>query len=178
MSFIPSKLSELTSTMSELLRDAGRKLTGFERRSFMALVTETLFGGSGRRAENHFGWSRRCVDLGLQERRSGIRCLENFSVRGIKKTEVKLPQLEADIRALMDPKSPADPQLRTALSYTRVTVKALRAALIAEKGWKEEQLPSMRTLGDVLNRLGYRLRAVAKTRPEKKRLKPMPSSPT
>jgi hypothetical protein len=54
----------------------------------------------------------------------------------------------------------------------------LRAALIAEKGWKEEQLPSMRTLGDVLNRLGYRLRAVAKTRPEKKRPKPTPSSPT
>jgi hypothetical protein len=135
MTFVPSKLSELTSTMSTLLRDAGRKLTGFERRSFMALVTETLFGGSARRAENHFGWSRQCVSLALEERRSGVRCLENFSARGKKKTEVNLPQLETDIRALMDPQSPADPQLRTTLSYTRMTVKAVRAALIAEKGW-------------------------------------------
>jgi hypothetical protein len=117
------------------------------------------------------------VNLGLAERRSGIRCLENFTARGKKKSEVQLPQLETDIRALMDPQSPADPQLRTTLSYTRMTVKAVRAALIAEKSWKEEQLPAERTLCDLLNRLGYRLRAVAKTRPEKKRPKLMPSSP-
>ena len=164
--------------MCVLLRDAGRNLTGAGRRSFMALVTETLFGGSARRAENHFGWSRRCVSLGLAEKRSGIRCLENFTARGKKKSEVRFPRLETDIRALMDPQSPTDPQLRTALSYTRMTVKAVRAALIAEKGWTEEQLPAERTLCDLLNRLGYRLRAVAKTRPEKKRLKPTPSSPT
>lgn len=78
----------------------------------------------------------------------------------------------------MDAQSAADPQLRTALSYTRMTVKAVRAALIAEKGWTEDLLPAERTLCDLLNRLDYRLRAVAKTRPEKKRPKPMPSSPT
>jgi hypothetical protein len=46
MTFIPSILSDLTPTMSALLCDVGRKLTGFDRRSFMALVPVTLFGGS------------------------------------------------------------------------------------------------------------------------------------
>lgn len=174
---VPSKLSELTSTVTALLRDAAGRLTGVHRRDFMALVTETMLGGSARRAENHLGWNRQCVTLGLHEKRSGLRCVENFAARGKKKTEATLPQLETDIRALMDPQSQADPQLRTSLSYTRMTVKAVRAALVAEKGWKEEQLPAERTLCDILNRLGYRLRAVAKTRPQKKHHLPTPSSP-
>ena len=54
----------------------------------------------------------------------------------------------------------------------------MRRALIAEKGWREEDLPAPRTINSILNRLGYRLRSVAKTRPEKKPHTPKPSSPT
>ena len=43
----------------------------------------------------------------------------------------------------------------------------MRRALIAEKGWREEDLPAPRTMNTLLSRLGYRLRTVAKTRPEK-----------
>ncbi len=177
-STIPSKLKELTPAVIALLRDAGGKLTGFARRAFMADTTEAMLGGSARRAENHLGWGRRTVTLALHEKRTGIRCVENFSARGEKKIEVSHPRLEADLRALLDPQSQADPQLRTTLSYTRMTAKAVRAALVAEKGWSEDEAPAERTLCDVLNRLGYRLRAVAKTRPEKKRNSPTPSSKT
>ena len=63
-----------------------------------------------------------------------------------------------------------------------VTVELLgasvRRALIQEKGWREEDLPAERTMNSILNRLGYRLRNVAKTRPEKKQRTPKPSLPT
>ena len=57
---------------------------------------------------------RRCrhsVQLGLHERRTGITCVDNYRARGRKKTEVTQPQLEADIRALVDEHAQADPTL-------------------------------------------------------------------
>lgn len=51
--------------------------------------------------------------------------------------------------ALAEPESQIDPK------YTRITAKALRAALIRDKGWKEEGLPCEKTIGNILNRLNY-----------------------
>lgn len=164
--------------MKALLSDAAKKLTGQRRRAFMANVAAELFGGHARRAESCFGWNRHTVELGLQERASGIVCVDNFTARGNKKMEAKRPELERDIRALADPHSQADPQFKSALSYTRLSAASVRRALLQEKGWCEEDLPAARTMNAILNRLGYRLRSVAKTRPEKKRRTPRPSSPT
>ena len=144
----------------------------------MAKVTVELLGGSAPRAKNRLGWNRDTVALGLHERASGIVCVDNFAARGNQKSEAKRPELERDIRALADPHSQADPQFRSALSYTRLSAAAVRRALIAEKGWREEDLPAARTMNTILNRLGFRLRSVAKTRPEKKRPTAKPSSPT
>ncbi|WP_133309667.1 hypothetical protein [Parashewanella spongiae] len=55
--------------------------------------------------------------------------------------------------------------------YTRITAKGVRKKLIEEKGWLPEELPKERTINDILNRLGYRLRRVQKTKPQKKFLK-------
>jgi hypothetical protein len=49
-----------------------------------------------------------------------------------------------------------------------MTAKGMRAALISEKGWKPEDLPTENTIGNILNRLGYKLRRVQKTKPLKK----------
>ena len=144
----------------------------------MANVTVEVLEGSSRRAESHFGWSRDTVELGLHERASGLVCVDNFQARGNKKTEAKRPELERDIRALADPHSQADPQFKSALAYTRLSAASVRRALVEEKGWREEDLPAPRTLNTILNRLGYRLRSVAKTRPEKKQNTPRRSSPT
>ena len=127
-----------------------------------------LLGGSAQQAKSRFGWNRDTVELGLRERASGITCVDNFAARGNKRSEAKRPELERDIRALADPHSQADPQFKSALSYTRLSAASVRRALIAEKGWREEDLPAPRTINSILNRLGYRLRSVAKTRPEKK----------
>jgi len=152
----------------QLLRSAARRLTGHARRLFIAEVTDTLCGGSPRRSERLFGWSRDTAALGLQESAHGLRCVENFRARGRHRTEDLDTQLALDVRALAEPYTQADPQLKSTLRYTRLTAATLRRALIKEKGYRNKQLPSTRTLQRMLNRMGYRLKRIQKTKPVKK----------
>jgi hypothetical protein len=76
--------------------------------------------------------------------------------------------LEADIRTLAEPHTQVDPKFQSPFQYTRITAKAMRQALIDQKGWADEDLPCEKTIGNVLNRLGYRLRRVQKAKPLKK----------
>ena len=150
------------------IKDAAKKLTGDKKRAFQAQVAIDYLDSRPRLAETLFGWDRNAVALGLNERRTGMVCVDNFKTRGNKKAEVKNPQLEADIVALAEPESQIDPKFQTAFRYTRITAKAMRAALIRDKGWKEEDLPCEKSIGNILNRLNYRLRRVQKARPLKK----------
>lgn len=139
-----------------------------ERRIAMGDVVATLLAGRPRTAEAVFGWARATVTLGLNERRTNTRCLNDLAARRKPKAEEKLPQLLTDIHALLAPHSHADPQLRTTLAYTKVSAAAVRVALLAT-GWTDDQLPGVRTFNNILNRNGYRLRTVAKTKAQKKR---------
>ena len=94
-------MNELTEQHIATLKDAAAKLTGAKRRAFQARVTLDYLDGSARKAERVFGWWRKTVELGLNELRTGITCLDNTSARGNRKTEEKLPALEEDIRALV-----------------------------------------------------------------------------
>jgi len=161
-------MNELTDQHVATIKDAASKLTGASRRAFQAKVALDYFEGSGRRAERVFGWSRKTVELGLNELRTGITCVGNMSARGNRKTEEKQPLLEQDIRCLAEPESQQDPKFQSPFRYTRMTAKAVRQALIDEKGWKSEELPCEKTIGNILNRLGYRLRRVQKAKPVKK----------
>ena len=138
------------------------------RRQAMADVTLSLLDGKSRVAEDVFGWGRSTVELGLRELQAGIVCVNDLSRRRKPKTEEKHPKLVADIRVIMDPKSQAQSHLRTALSYMNMTAKSVRAALLG-KGWADGDLPSVRTLSNILNRQDYRLRRVEKSQVQKKR---------
>jgi transposase len=161
-------MTVLTEDVIASFKDAARRLTGPQRRAFQAQVTLDYLDGSVWKAERVFGGSHHTVTLGLHELRTGITCLGNFSARGNRKTEERFPELEADIRALADPESQADPQFRSPFLYTRMTAQAMRPALIDQKGWTDEGLPHVNTIGEILNRLGYKLRRVQKTKPLKK----------
>jgi len=76
-----------------------------------------------------------------------------------------LPNLVADILSLVDAQAQADPKFQSTFYYARISARAVRTALIHEKGYDETQLPTRQTIGEILNRLGYRL---------KKRKKPNP----
>ena len=161
-------MSHLPEDQLATLKDAAGKLTGVKRRAFQAQVTLDYLEGRARLAETLLGWSRRTVELGLHELRTGITCVAHFSARGNRKWEEKQPQLEADIRALADPESQVDPKFQSPFLYTRITARAMRQALIEEKGWTDEELPCQNTIGNILNRLGYRLRRVQKAKPVKR----------
>ncbi len=143
-----------------LICSGARRLTGYQRRLFTAEVTTELCEGSARQAERRFGWGRETVLKGLHESRQGIRCLENFAARGRLRSEEKDPQLAADIRAIVEPHTYADPQLKSSRRYTNLSAAEVREALIAT-GHPSEKLPSERTLRDILNRHGPSLRKVA-----------------
>jgi len=124
----------------------------------MAKVVEDYLQGSARKAERVLGWKRQSVQLGLNERRTGIVCVDNYGARGRHKSEVILPNLEADIRSLVDVHAQADPKFQSTFLYARISARAVREALIQEKGYDEAQLPTRQTLGNLLNRFGYRLK--------------------
>ena len=93
------------------------------------------------------------------------------------KMEEKSPQLFTDIVEIMTPHSQAESHLRTTLLYTNLTSRAVYDALL-EKGWKEEELPAIQTIANMLDRHGYRLRVVEKSKVQKKSRKLTRSSKT
>jgi hypothetical protein len=151
-----------------LLRSAARRLKGHHRRLFQAEVANTLCGGSARLTEQRFGWGRDAVATGLHEASGGIRCLENFAARARPRAEVRDAQLAQDIRALVEPHTQADPELKSARRYTNLSAREVRQALQERLGYPDERLPSERSLRDILNRLGYRLKRIQKAKPLKK----------
>jgi hypothetical protein len=152
----------------DMLRVAARRLTGHQRRLFIAQVCLDLCGGNPRLAERRFGWGRQTVLKGLHEFHSGLRCLENFPARRRPATEERRPQLAQDIRDLVEPQTYTDPELKSARRYSNLSAAEVLEALRTAKGYTDEQLPRERTMRDILNRLGYRLKRVQKGKPLKK----------
>jgi hypothetical protein len=138
------------------------------RRSAMGDVTITLLDGKPRVAEDVFGWGRATVELGMNEFRSQVVCINDLSARQKPRVEEKNPKLLSDIVEIMTPQSHAEPSLRTTFAYTDLTAKTVYGLLL-EKGWSENELPTVRTISNILNRHDYRLRTVAKAKVQKKR---------
>jgi len=150
-----------------LLQQGANRLKGHERRLFMAEVTLKLCDGNPRKAERRFGWGRETIDKGLHELKQNVRCLESFSMRGRPRLEDKTPQLAQDIRAIVEPHTQTDPELKSSRRYSNLSAANVLEALI-KKGYAKENLPSQRTMRDILNRMNYRLKRIRKGKPLKK----------
>jgi hypothetical protein len=138
----------LSAHQIEDLKLASSKMSGSERRAFQAAMTLKYCQGNARLAERVFGWGRETVQLGLNEKRTGVICHgAQRACCGDKLWEEKYPEVAQALWSLAQEHSQQDPTFRTLLSYTRLT-------------------PS--TMADVLNRNGYRLRKVLKAKPQKK----------
>ena len=158
----------MTGETKSLIKDAGKRLTGYKRRAWQANIAMEHFDGNARKTERETGWGRESVTKGLKEAESGIRCADNYRGRGRKRTEDKIPGIKEDIISIAESRTQADPAMKSSLTYTRITGKALKEALIKEKGHNERELPSENTLINILNRLGYNLKRVLKSKPAKK----------
>jgi predicted Fe-S protein YdhL (DUF1289 family) len=150
-----------------LIRSGARRLTGDQRRLFQAEVATALCGGCARQAERRFGWGRETVETGLHEQQHGLRCLENFAARGRQRSAAKDPHLAAAIRAIVEPQTDTDPELKPARRYTHLSAAEVLEALI-QKGYPKEELPSERTRRDRLHRMNDRLQRIQKGKPLKK----------
>jgi transposase len=158
---------ELTQQLCAYIRETADALSGVERRRFQARTVEQL-GLSQRQAERSLGWARDTVRKAQHEARSGITCQDATSGRGRKPAEFHLPHLLDDIRAIAQEHCQTDPTFQTPRLYCRLTAAQVHRQLIERKGYAEDTLPCPQTIGVKLNVLGFRLRKVAKCRPQKK----------
>ncbi len=167
---------ELTEELRGVCIETGRRLKGSDRRLFMARIVRQLGPGGQRRAERELGWSRTAIREGARELASGFAIVDAFALRGRKCVEARLPDLLADITAIVDGQSPTEPQFRSTRLYTRLTAAEVRRQLVAQKGYTDAELPTRQTIGAKLAALGYHPQRVAKSRPQKRSPRPMPSS--
>ena len=161
-------MDDTANATDDLLRLAAHTLTGHQRRRFQAEVADRLCDGSPRRAERRFGWGRANITLGQHERRTGIRCVENFTARGRPRLEDDDPQLAADIRAVVESHTYADPELKSSRRYCNFSAREVCEELQKLPRYRTHPLPCERTMRDILNRMGYRLKKIQKGKPLKK----------
>ncbi len=169
---------ELVEDVKELLIQTAKALKGSEKRLFMARTVHALGKGGQSLAQRALGWNRTTIRKGKHELESGVVCVDAFKLRGRKRSEEHLPNLLKDITAIVDGQSQTDPQFRTNRLYTRLTATEVRRQLIAQKGYSDDELPTAETITTKLNELGYSLKKVAKTQPQKNFPKPTRSSAT
>jgi hypothetical protein len=165
---VEDRTIELTDEQRELYRATARSLKGHERRVFMARVVKMLGKGGQSQAKRELGWDRDTIRKGMHELDSGMAWLDAYSARGRKRAEERLAHLLEDIQAIVDGQSQTDPSFKSTRLYTRLSAAAVRQALISQKGYTERELPSEETIRVKLNDLGYTLRSVKKSQPQKK----------
>ena len=159
----------MEGVMDGLLVLAAREMSGRKRRLFLAQVCEKICDGSPRKAEERFGWGRETISKGLRE---STQCEPHPSLvapmrTGRRRSEEANPQLAIDIRLIVEPHTQPDPELKSERLYTNFSAAEVRAAL-SDKGYRNDQLPSERTIRDILNRMNYRLKRIQKGKPLKK----------
>ena len=163
-----SNFNQLTKEQKKFLNETRSKLQGSERRRFMAKVVSLMGRGGQRRAERELGWDRKTIIKGSRELDTGIECIDNLSGRGRQRIEKKLPNLLEDIKQIVAPVSQTDPTFQTTDLYSPLTAPEVRRRLIEDKGYSDEELPTVRTIITKLNELNFRLNKVDKCKPKKK----------
>jgi len=162
----------LNKSQIEDLRLAASKMTGASRREFQAQMTIKYCDGNARKAERLFGWGRKSVKLGLEEKRSGIICLGlQSSNSGAKKWEELNPKAAKMLENIAEAYAQQNPTFKNPIAYTRLTA-AEAISQLKKQGFSESEIPAPSTMAIVLNRMGYRLRKVLKAKPQKKFRKP------
>lgn len=165
---LPFSPKDLAQEQIADIRLAASRMSGFQRRGFMAEMSLKYCNGSPRLTESVFGWSRDAVETGLGEKRTGILCIGFQSSRcGNKPWEEKHPGMAEFLCKIAEDQSQQDPTFQSSIAFTRLTAQSALNALM-EAGFSSGDLPSLSSMAEILNRLGYRLRKVVKAKPLKK----------
>ena len=112
------------------IRLAAAKMSGPQRRNFIAEMSLKYCNGNPRLTENTFGWSRITVATGLGEKRTGIKCIGlQSSCCGNKRWEQKHPDIAEFLFKTVEKQSQQDATFQTSIAYTRLTAQSALEAL-------------------------------------------------
>ena len=103
----------MTTELKATYIETAKALKGSERRVFKARIVRSLGYGGQSLAARELGWCRNTIRKGMSELESGIPIVDNFSARGRKKAEAKLPNLLIDISAIAEGQSQTDPSFQS-----------------------------------------------------------------
>jgi hypothetical protein len=159
---------QIASETVDALKNAAKKLSGSEKRKFMAGIVIALGRGAQRAVSRQLNWCRSTIIKGQHEIRTGIECLDNLSARGRKKAEELNPLLIQHIDVIVENNAQADQSMNSDRTYLKITAPAVRQELKSRFGYTDDMLPSISTVNRKLNQNGYHLRKVRKTLPLKK----------
>ena len=151
----------------QTIKNAVKTMKRVERRRFQAQVVLDHCDGNTSLAKTVFGWDQETTRKALHEMETG-KIIPDKHRKSRPTFSEKLPNLQDDIRSLVDPNTCTHPTFENTFRYTRMTGKAVLEALVKEKGYKKKELPAQSTMRELLNKMGYRLRRVQKTKPKKK----------
>jgi hypothetical protein len=144
-----------------------QKLTGSERRVYLAGIAKQLGYGGMKLVQESFGIDYRTLQKGMEELESGNYIVDAFHKRGRKGIETHLPNILDDIKGIVDSESQTDPRFEDNRLYTRLTPENIKMQL-RKKGYKPEELPTNQTIYNKVNELGYSFSTIQKTKPVKK----------
>lgn len=161
-------IKDFFGNCKNILIKAVKKLKGSEKRIILAEIANEYGRGGASFVASEFGAGRDTIRIGMNEIRTGIKSEDAFNMRGRKKCEEKLPNLTRDIKEIVEPQCQTDPKFRSTRLYTRLTITKIRNLLIEEKGYKDDELPTIQALNRVVNDLGYKMKRVLKVKPIKK----------
>ena len=159
---------ELSEVLKTTYQDAAQNLKGRARRKFMAGIAMSLGYGGHSYCAQELGWDPKTMRKGREELKGGVDFADRPSNPGRKPTEARLPTLIEDLQSILDGQSQTDATFQSQRLYTRLSVREVRAQLIAQKGYTDEALPSDDVLRQRINDLGYKLKTVKKNQPKKK----------
>jgi hypothetical protein len=84
-------MKDLSPQVIDSFNSALEKLTGASRRALAAEICIEFFDSSPTKMERHLKVGREMVQLGLNEHRTGIQCLDAYGLRGAKKKRRTIP---------------------------------------------------------------------------------------
>jgi Rhodopirellula transposase DDE domain len=90
----------------------------------------------------------------------------NYPRSPLGRTEERYPEIAQALSQLAEAHAQQEPTFASTIAYTRLTATEALWQL-AQQGFAVEQLPSVSTMSEVLNRMGYRLGPVVKAKPKK-----------
>lgn len=159
---------KLTETLKDVFKKGANALKGSSRRTFMAQVVNSLGKGGQLLFERELGWNRATIRKGTHELKNNMIYQDNFSARGRKPVEEKLPNDLDDIKKIAESCSQTDPTFKTTRLYIRLSAAVVRQQLVEQYSYLDAELPCEETIRLKLNRLGYHPQKVKKSQPKVK----------